>query len=123
MSLNDITLSGEVFGFSSINGKSVVRSAEFSTLTPPVIKKTIEIAHTDGSGNKPDRHLIKMTATVRDDLNVDRTYQLHTVVTVPKGGSEPAGAVVAGILGNYMNTLLATDTGDFLENVVNGAYS
>lgn len=86
MSLSDITLDSKVFSLSSVNGKQVIRRASAAS-TPANIKNLImEIAHTPGSGSKPDRHLIKFSLEKYDTTLLQWfPWSIHMVLTVPKG--------------------------------------
>lgn len=83
MSLDDITLNTRVYTVTSVAGSRVLRAvlATGEANYPTVL----ELSHTPGVGNKPNRHLAKITSEFQDADGVPFPMTLHVVATQPKG--------------------------------------
>lgn len=127
MSLSDITLNSKVYSATSLSGTRVVRTCSAATLPAGMESSTLEISHTPGSGNKPDRHLLKRTDVIIDSVTgKSLSYQMHMVVTVPQGQSlaaKTAMFVGSGKIADDIGDLLATNSAEIAGRLVNGEFS
>lgn len=129
MSTSDITLNDRVYSMSSMLGSSLVRKCSKATLPEGLLSSTLEISHTTGTGNKPDRHLAKLVDTVVDSTTGSRRdYLLYVVAQVPKGGSPDEQDDILGSEGAIDSSLAANLSSlvggsGFVSRLINGEFS
>lgn len=129
MSLADIAVNGRTYSVASVNGTDVVRKCTSATLPAGLSQSVLEISHTVGKGNKPDRHLLRFTDSVIDSTTgAQRDYQVYCVIQVPKGGSATERADIiseadptSGNLVAQIQTQLAVS--GFGTRLINGEFS
>lgn len=129
MSISDITLNDRVYSLSSTIGTSLIRKCTKATLPAGLFASTLEISHSAGSGNKPDRHLAKFVDTVVDSTTgAKRDYLTYIVAQVPKGGSAAEQDDIMGVEGavdssmaEVLTTLLSG--AGFVTRLINGEFS
>lgn len=127
MSLSDVTIDSRVYALNTIVGQRALRKMSKASLPIAVDGAFLEIAHTDGSGNKPDRHMVKVSWTSSaTETRPALTASVHFVLTMPKGftADEKTG-LLANTTGS--NTMVAdliafiVDEG-VVERIENGEY-
>jgi len=64
---------------------------------------TMEIAHTKGTGTKPDRHMLKFTYNVTPTDGITLPVTAHVVITIPNS------SYFDGVNEDYTNAVSATD--------------
>jgi hypothetical protein len=84
--LDDITSNSDVYSLSNVSTNRAVRNAVIANLAAGETSKFLEIAHTPGTGNRPNRRMIK--AGTLYDFGSSRggiqLVSLHMVMTIPK---------------------------------------
>lgn len=101
----------------NIGSQSVYyRDVTNSTLALP---RSLEIQHQPGSATKPDRHLVKLSYTDDDSVDVSliETATVHMVITLPR-------RVVTPTIAKNLAKQLADFAGDatLMDAILNGGF-
>lgn len=135
--LDDITLNSWVYSFLDQTPGRIVRAVkDFSSISTPPIEApvTLEIAHSFGKGNAPNRHLVKLSANVTPDSATLNTpnypISLHLVATVPKILAQAdyeyyftgAQSGLTNFMTDSMVDLISASDYSFMARLLSGGY-
>jgi hypothetical protein len=123
----DLTLNSLVYTNTYFSERKQIRNA----LTGPGgnydLPIFLEMAHEINTGNRPDRHLLKLGATVvsSHDSSLWLTPTIHMVCTVPKNGGANINAAFTGA-GNYLSDsmcdLISASNYAFMARFIAGGF-
>lgn len=119
MSYSDIVLNGKTYAGIGSGPNSFVRGVTASTLPASNRNMQLTISHSSGKGNKPNRHLVKLsTEWLNSTTGIWIPMSVHVVMTLPNDGI--AQSTMATYM-DFLGTLLGGDLYDLLTVAGTGA--